>query len=342
LRDEILAIPKVVLHDHLDAGLRVATIIDIAKKDGIELPHMSHKDLSQWFFQEFSSKNLKRCFRTFDVAGSVMQTKETLERVAYEFVEDHAQQNVIYVEARFCPYFHTSCGLNYDDIIKSVIKGFDRAKEKYTNIETGIIVCGMYHLSDDTNVQIAEICNKYQEVVGFDFAGIDNNGMLSDLQPKCLKFLNENNIPFTAHSGEFSGIANIIDTIEQGATRIGHACNLYNEKDSDLLQKAVSLFMTKKIHVEINVSSSIAMGLTSSSSSHHPFRQLYAMGINCALNTDDRLMLGDWSITDEYTKACNVGGLSVRDVIKMNLNAAQSAFINDDIKENLIKKIKEY
>ncbi|AIT08865.1 alkaline phosphatase [Candidatus Francisella endociliophora] len=340
LKKDILSIPKVVLHDHLDGGLRSQTIIELADNYNISLPEKNSQKLLEWFSEEFSSKDFDKCFDSFNVACSVMQTVEAIERVAFEFAEDHALENVIYVEARFCPFFHREKGLSYDQIIESIAKGFSRAKQKY-DIETGILVCGMYHFTDDTNLELAKLCLKHNEIVGYDFAGMDLNGSVSTAHPKTISFLQENNIDFTIHSGEFSNIQNIKDSILTGAKRIGHACNLYKTVDNDLLREVVGLLIDKNVHIESNVSSNLALGIVDSFE-NHPYQRMFGDNINVALNTDDRLMLNNISITDEYYSAHLKNNLSFSSMVIMNLNAAKAAFIKGDKKEKIVTKVKAF
>ena len=340
IKDKINKFPKVLLHDHLDGGLRVNTIIELAKVDNIKLPYQDEESLQNWFYKEFSSKDFDKCFKSFDISGAVMQSAKNIERVAFEFAEDHAMNNVIYAEARFCPYFHCSQGLIYDEIIESISSGFERAKELY-GIETGILVCGMYHLDDAVNLEIAKLCMKHKIVVGYDFAGMDVNGNISSTQSRTIEFLNKNNINLTAHSGEFSTITNIVDAIESGAKRLGHACNLFKTTDKKLLEKTIALIKEKNIHIESNPSSNIALGIIKDFKSH-PYKNMHDSGISIALNTDDRLMLKALTLTDEYFNAYQYNQLSLADMITMNVNAANAAFANPEIKQKMIKIINDF
>lgn len=333
MRDKISSIPKVVLHDHLDGGVRANTIIDLAKRYDIALPCSITKELSEWFYKQFTSKDFDKCFKAFDVACAVMQTEDALERVAFEFAEDHALDNVIYAEARFCPHFHTQNGLTYSQIIKSIERGFDKAKQQY-GIETGLLICGLYHFDDQTNTDMAKLCLEHDVVVGYDLAGMDTNGSLS----KTAKFLKDNNINLTIHSGEFSAIENIKDCILNGAKRIGHACNLYRTTDMDLLREVVAMIIDKNIHIESNVSSNLALGLVDSFE-NHPYQRMLGDGISVALNTDDRLMLNGLTLSDEYYEAHLKNDLSYSDIVIMNLNAAKAAFASEQVKENMVEKL---
>ncbi|MFT5950623.1 MAG: adenosine deaminase [Francisella sp.] len=340
IKDKIHKLPKVLLHDHLDGGLRVNTIIELAKADNVKLPYQDEANLQNWFYKEFSSKDFDKCFKSFDISGAVMQSAKNIERVAFESAEDHAKDNVIYAEARFCPYFHLSQGLNYNEIIESISSGFERAKEQY-GIETGILICGMYHLDDATNLEMAKLCTKHKKIVGYYFAGMDIRGNLSSTQSKIIEFLNKNNIKFTAHSGEFSNIDNIIDAINNGAKRLGHACNLLKTEDENILEKTICLIKEKNIHIESNPSSNIALGIIDDFK-NHPYKKMYDMEISIALNTDDRLMLKNLSLTDEYFNAHRENYLSLTDMVTMNINAANSAFTEPHLKQKIIKTIKDF
>ncbi len=340
IKNKIKKMPKVLLHDHLDGGLRVGTIIELSKVNNIELPYQNGNSLQNWFYEEFSSKDFGKCFQSFDISCAVMQTADNIERVAFEFAEDHAKDHVIYAEARFCPYFHIFQGLSYDKMIESISRGFEKAEQQY-NIHLGILVCGMYHLDDIINLEMAKLCTKHKKVVGYDFAGMDTNGNLSNTQSKTIKFLNKNNINLTAHTGEFSNINNIIDAIHNGTKRLGHACNLLKTEDQNLLEETISLIKEKNIHIESNPSSNIALGIMDSFKSH-PYKKMYDMGLNIAINTDDRLMLKDLSLTGEYLNAHIENGLSLEDIIIMNTNAANAAFAEPHIKQKIIQTIKDF
>ena len=340
VKDKINRFPKVLLHDHLDGGLRVSTIIELAKAGNIQLPYQDEESLQDWFYKEFSSKDFDKCFKSFEISGAVMQSAKNIERVAFEFAEDHARDNVIYAEARFCPYFHCSQGLSYDEIIESIGKGFVRAKEQY-GIETGILVCGMYHLDDEINLEMAKLCVKHKMAVGYDFAGMDINGNLSSTQPKTIEFLNQNSINLTAHSGEFSSIENIIDAIESGAKRLGHACNLFKTTDKNLLERTIALIKENDIHIESNPTSNIALGIIKDFKSH-PYKKMQNSGISIALNTDDRLMLKALTLSDEYYNAYQQNKLSLADMVTMNINAANAAFAEPTIKQKMINTIRDF
>ena len=170
---------------------------------------------------------------------------------------------------------------------------------------------------------------------------MDTNGNLSSTQSKTIEFLNKKNINLTAHSGEFSNTENILDAINNGAKRLGHACNLFGTSDEELLEKTISLIKEKNIHIESNPSSNIALGIINDFKTH-PYKKMYDAGLSIALNTDDRLMLNALTLTDEYFNAHQENKLSLVDMVTMNINAANAAFMEPQIKEEIIKAIKHF
>src|ERR1041385_2787244 len=142
----IRSLPKVLLHDHLDGGLRPQTVIELAKDTGYKkLPTKDAGDLDLWFQRGAKRGSLPLYLEGFAHTCGVMQTEEALERVAYEMMEDMHRDGVVYVETRFAPLFHTSRGLHEDDVVTAVLKGLERGKDAF-GVEYGLILCAMRNL----------------------------------------------------------------------------------------------------------------------------------------------------------------------------------------------------
>jgi adenosine deaminase len=335
--DDIRQIPKVLLHDHLDGGIRAQTIIDLAYEMNIALPENNAAKLSQWFYTESTAHDLKRCLDSFSVSCSVMQTENALERIAYETVADLAADGIVYFETRFCPTLHTQKGLTYLQIINSVICGLEKGKKDF-DVEYGLLLCGMYNFSDEINLQIAEICYEYlgHGVVGFDFAGAETESSL-DKQSKTLAFLQKKHIPLTVHSGEVAGLKPIINAINIGAKRIGHGCMLFKDTNTELIDKTIQQIIKQNIHIEINILSNIGTGAIENLCSH-PVKKFLDAGVSVALNTDDRLMFNN-TLSSEYYGLANLYNMGIADIKQMNINAIKASFASLVIKNKIHDKI---
>lgn len=329
--------PKVVLHDHLDGGLRAKTIVELANQQKIDLPFTEPERLAEWFYTESIAKDLFRCLNAFTVSCSVMQTSESLQRVAYEMMADFASENVIYLETRFCPYLHLQQGLSYKEVMDSVILGLEQGKRDF-GIEYGILICGIRNFTDEINLELARLCVEFygKKVVGFDFAGADIGFPLSQ-QKQTLELLHKHDIPLTIHAGEADDIFSIIEALDNKALRIGHACQMLNYKDEKLVTEVLARMINDNIHLEINLSSNIGTGVIDALE-HHPVMHFFNNGVSLALNPDDRLMFNN-STTSEYWLLVEKYGITEEDIVKMNVDALKASFASQEIKDYLIGKI---
>lgn len=171
--DEIRRAPKVLLHDHLDGGLRAETIVDLARDTGYDrLPATDPGNLRQWFEEAADSGSLERYLETFQHTVGVMQTRESLARVAAECAQDLADDGIVYAEVRFAPEQHTTRGLSLDEVVQAVLEGFRQGSEG-RDIRVGTLLTAMRHQA--RSMEIAELAVRYRDVgvVGFDIAGAE-------------------------------------------------------------------------------------------------------------------------------------------------------------------------
>ncbi|MDP3684937.1 MAG: adenosine deaminase, partial [Ignavibacteria bacterium] len=159
--EEIIhSVPKVLLHDHLDGGLRASTIIELAKEIKYsKLPTDDPKELGEWFHRGANKGNLIEYLQGFEHTIAVMQTKESLSRIAYEMMEDMKKDGVCYVETRFAPVFHTSKGLHYDDVVNAVLEGLEKGKKDF-GVGFGLIICAMRNMKN--SLEFAELAVNYR------------------------------------------------------------------------------------------------------------------------------------------------------------------------------------
>lgn len=205
----ISALPKVSLHDHLDGGLRPQTIIELADAVDLDLPAQEAGALGEWFATNADSGSLVEYLKTFDVTTGVMQTKEGLERVAREFVQDLHADGVIYGEVRWAPEQHLSRGLTLDQAVEAVQEGLDAGVDDVHRsggrIRVGQLVSAMRHA--DRGLEIAQLAVRHRGrgVVGFDIAGAEA-GFPASRMRDAFDYLAQHFLPVTVHAGEADGV----------------------------------------------------------------------------------------------------------------------------------------
>src|SRR5271169_5628850 len=335
----IRALPKVLLHEHLDGVLRPQTIIDLARQAKYtKLPTEDPQALAEWFYRGANTGSLAEYLKGFSQTIAVMQTEDALERVAYEQAEDLKRDGVVYFETRFAPVFHTKKGLTHQQVVSAVLKGLERGRKEF-GIPSGLIICAMRNMN--VSLEMAELAVDFRDrgVVGFDLAG-EEGGYPPKKHIEAFHFIQRKNFNITIHAGEGYGKESIWQAIQYcGAHRIGHGTRLIEDiaiadgravKLGDLAQYVLD----KRIPLEICLISNVHTGATPSLAKH-PFRILYQEKFRVTLNTDNRLM-SDTSMTKEFQAAQETYGLTIDDFEKITINAMKSAFLPYDQRINLI------
>jgi len=334
-KEEIYAylksLPKTDLHCHLDGSLRVSTIIDLAKKQGVELPTTNEDELRKILTIEGQVKDLNSYLDKFDLTLSVMQTEEALYRTAYELVEDAAEENVQYLEVRYSPILHTRRGLNLIRIMDAVLEGLRDSRKKYQT-RNGVIVCGIRNINPETSLKLAEltVAYKYRGVLGFDLAGREDQYPAKDHED-AFYLIRNNNINCTVHAGEAYGPGSIKQALHNLNThRIGHGTRL--KEDGDLL----NYVNDHRIPVEICLTSNVQTS-TISSFENHPAKFYFNCGLRVTINTDNRLMSGT-TVTEELYRAVDRCGFELEDVPSLIINGYKSAFVHYKQRVNMLNE----
>jgi adenosine deaminase len=207
------ALPKVLLHEHLDGVLRPQTIIDLAREGNYKkLPTQDPQELASWFYRRANQGNLPQYLEGFAHTIAVMQTSEALERVAYEQAEDLKNDGVVYFETRFAPVFHTKKGLTHEQVVASVLKGLERGKKDF-GVPSGLILCAMRNMN--TSLEMAELAVDFRHrgVVGFDLAG-EEGGYPPKKHVEAFHYIQRQNFNITVHAGEGFGKESIWQAIQ--------------------------------------------------------------------------------------------------------------------------------
>jgi adenosine deaminase len=337
----IKRLPKVELHDHLDGGVRPATIVELAREHGIELPTQDPEELARWFHRGADRKNLAMYLEGFGTVLSVMQTEEALERIAFETMEDRAADNVVYAEIRFAPVLHLRGGMNLEAVVRAVLQGLEQGKKK-TGVEYGLILSAM---RDQTvSLETAELAVSFREkgVVGFDLAG-DEYGHPPKKHLDAFEFIRRMNFNITIHAGEAFGMESIWQAIQIcGAHRIGHATRLTEDMSvhGTRIEKMGSLahfVRDKRIPLEMCLSSNVHTG-AAATLDDHPFPVYFRNNFRVTLSTDNRLM-SNTTMCREMHLAVTHYNLTLEDLEKMTINAMKSAFIHHDERIKIIYDI---
>jgi adenosine deaminase len=327
-------VPKVLLHDHLDGGLRPHTIIELAEEQNYQkLPTSRPDELGDWFHQLAYSGNLVQYLKGFKHTCAVMQSKAALERVAYEMMEDMKNDGVCYVETRFAPVYHVEGDLHLDDAVRAVLIGLERGKKDF-GVGFGLILCGMRNMID--TLEIAELAVDFRDwgVVGFDLAG-EEGGYPPKKHIDAFHFIQRANFNITIHAGEAFGKESIWQAIQWcGAHRIGHATHLKEDMIVDEKGNAIRFgdlaqyILDKRIPLEICLSSNLHTGAIDKIE-NHPFGIFYREKFRVTINTDDRLM-SNTTLTNEFITAVKYFNLTFDDIEKITINSMKSSFIHYD------------
>jgi adenosine deaminase len=360
---DLKGLPKVSLHDHLDGGLRPATIIELAEAAGHTLPSTDPVALGEWFRESADSGSLVRYLETFDHTIAVMQTKDGLFRVAKEFVEDLADDGVVYGEVRWAPEQHLQKGLSLDEAVEAVQAGLeagvDAVAETGREIQVGQLITAMRHA--DRAQEIAELAVRHRNkgAVGFDIAGAED-GFPASRFKDAFTYLAQHNFPTTVHAGEAAGLDSIQSALVDGrALRLGHGIRIAEdvtvefEDDDDAdegdniglvsLGELASWVRDRGIALEICPSSNLQTGAIAGFGEgieSHPLDMLYQLGFNVTINTDNRLMSGV-TLTDEFELLVETFDYDLDDLLELTLNAAEAAFLPLEEKEALVEYINE-
>lgn len=348
LHEQIAAMPKVSLHDHLDGALRPATIVELAAEVGYELPTTDPAELGTWFTQAASSGSLERYLETFAHTVAVMQTPEGLRRVAKEAVLDLAADGVVHGELRYAPEQHLQRGLSLQEVVDAVQWGLQdgvaAAADAGRSIRVGTILTAMRHADRGDEIAALSLTNRDRGVVGFDIAGAEEGFPPSRLA-SAFATLRDADFPVTIHAGEAAGLDSIAEAVHLGAAcRIGHGVRIVDditfpadgagEPELGLLAHWVR---DRQIPLEMCPSSNVQTG-AARSIAEHPITALKALGFAVTINPDNRLMSGT-TLTREMTLLADEAGWTLEELEESTVVAAWNGFLHHDERVDLVDQV---
>jgi adenosine deaminase len=341
--ETIARAPKVLLHDHLDGGLRPQTVLELADAHGYrELPASDPESLGRWFRQAADSGSLVRYLETFAHTVGVMQHPDAIHRVARECALDLAADGVVYAEVRFAPELSTAQGLPIEAVVEAMVDGFAAgsrdAAAAGNPITVGALLCAMRQA--DRWEEVARLVVRYRDsgVVGFDLAGPEI-GFPPDRVPEAIAVLDRARAHRTIHAGEAAGVESIGAALDgAGAERLGHGVRIADEVAADgTLGPLAKRVCAEQVPLEIAPSSNVQTGAYPSLA-EHPVDLLHRLGFAVTLNTDNRLMSGV-SASSEVAAVAGTFGWSWDDVQTVTERALAAAFIGGAERARLLDDV---
>ncbi|PZS02257.1 MAG: adenosine deaminase [Pseudonocardiales bacterium] len=345
--EAIRTAPKVLLHDHLDGGLRPSTIVELAQETGYRgLPSTDPADLGRWFLGAAHSGSLERYLDTFAHTIGVMQTPDALARVASECAYDLAADGVVYAEVRFAPELHVESGLSHQEVVNAVLEGFAQGTKSAAADGYQIRMAGLLSAMRQAASarEIAELAVRYRDagVVGFDIAGPEA-GYPPSRHLDAFEYLRRENAHFTIHAGEGFGLPSIWEALQWcGTDRLGHGVRIFDDvtvhDDGRVeLGRLAAYVRDKRIPLEMAPTSNVHTG-AAKSIVDHPIGLLRTLYFRVTVNTDNRLMSG-CTLGSEMAVLVDAFGYEWSDLQWLTINAMKSAFIPFDERLALINDV---
>ncbi len=334
--------PKVLLHDHLDGGLRPATIVELASEAGYGgLPSTDPEELRRLISRGANRNDLVLYLETFAHTVAVMQTREAIERVAAECAEDLVADGIVYAEIRFAPELHIERGLSLDAVVEAVIAGFAKGSAG-TSLTIRVLCSAMRQQA--SSLEIAELALRHRDagVVGFDIAGPEAGFPPSRHLDAFSRVMREN-FHITIHAGEAFGLPSIAEALHVcGAERLGHGVRIIDDISVDadgnhLLGRLAAFVRDRRVPLELCPSSNVHVGAVASIV-EHPIGLLTRLRFRVTVNTDNRLM-SDTTLSREFEHLGEAFGWDLNDVRWSTINAMKSAFLPFDERLQIINRI---
>jgi adenosine deaminase len=343
----VRAAPKALLHDHLDGGLRPATIVELAAEVGYTaLPTNDPVYLQRWFVDSADSGSLVRYLDTFAHTLAVMQTTEGLVRVAREAALDLATDGVVYAEIRFAPELHVEAGLSLPEVVEAVLAGFAEGEQAAAAVGHRIQVRALLTAMRTAarSREIAELTVRYRDqgVVGFDIAGAEA-GYPPSRHVDAFDYLRGESMRITIHAGEAFGLPSIREAIAFcGCDRLGHGVRIVDDiqvgaRGSASLGRLAAYVRDLRIPLELCPSSNVQTG-AAASIAEHPIGLLSRLRFRVTVNTDNRLMSGT-SMTREMMLLSEAFGWGLQQLQWVTVNALKSSFLPFDERLALIDDV---
>lgn len=329
----MIGLPKVLLHEHLDGGLRPATLLELLHERGIEPPASTAAALDAWFRARAAAGSLVEYLRGFGLTLAAMATPNAMERVAFEAAEDAHLDGCLLAEFRIAPILFEPYGVYAAHATESMLAGLARATQA-TGMPCGLIVCGMRQQDEAAVARSAELAVRYQGegVIGFDLAGPEA-GFPATLHTRTLSRLRDAGVALTLHAGEADVAERIVEAADLGATRIGHGVRLADAIGVPRRAHLVDEVRERGLHLELCPTSNVHTGAAASVATH-PIKALWQAGISLSYHTDNRLISGI-TMSGEATALIDRAGFDRDDLVRMASLAARNSFLPQSTRDRV-------
>jgi len=328
--EQILNLPKVELHSHLEGTIRPYLVHQIAKRNGVTLKESLFNNEGSYSWSDFVS-----FLDAYDEASSCLKNKKDYRDIMYEYLKDCSYENVIYAETFISPDHAAECGISYDDMISGCAEGIDDAENDFGIIGRIIVTC-VRHLGPKQGIDVAQqmVDKPHPYIVGFGMGGDELAFSLKDFAP-AFNIASNANYPCTVHAGEICGPESVWDAINHlPISRIGHGVK--SIEDVELLNALVK----RNIHLEISPGSNLALSLYPNWSSH-PLKRIMSKGISISLNSDDPAFFNT-SVGLEYQNSAKHFDFGIEELKSISLMAMKASFADPDTKSRLVDKISQF
>ena len=328
------AMPKVLLHEHLDGGLREATLLELLRARGLPCPADDAAGLARWFDERAHAGSLVEFLRGFALTVAAMATPQALERVAFEAAEDARADGCVLAEFRIAPLLFEAHGLSGEAVVEALLAGL-----AHSALPSGLIVCAMRHLPSDETLRSARLACAYAQrgVIAFDLAGAEHGHPLGE-HAAAIACARDGGLALTLHAGEADEARRVLEAVQLGATRVGHGVHLADALGRD--DGLVDAVCRADTHLEICPTSNVHTG-AARSIAEHPIVALWRAGLSVGVNTDNRLM-SRVTLSDECAALIEHTPLTVHDLLRMQGEAARHSFLGADVKAGAAKRIAAY
>lgn len=326
-------LPKIELHCHLDGSVRPSTIIELANIKNIDIPSKNIEEIKNMMVAPKDCKSLDEYLKRFELPGLIMQDEDSLERIAFELMEDASKENIVYIEIRFAPLLHINKGLNTKEVIESVLKGIKKAESMY-DIKGNLILSCMRTMSVESSYDVIEAGKEYLNngVVAIDLCSSENEQFCEKFEEP-IALARSYGYRVTIHAGETGIGENVYDAITLlKAERIGHGVFIKN------CERAYNLVKENNVTLEMCPTSNLQTKAIKNIE-NYPLNNFHKDGIKVSLNTDNRTV-SDIDLTNEYNIIFNNFEMSEDDYKTIYLNSVEASFADENIKNKLRNYIK--